>query len=100
MNANDPGRRTTSAIASITGADLTDPATMVGDVMVIGGAPAEVAKVARHFTKVLRIAVTVDEPSADDPDYTFLRIPASDLAAAISRIRKPRGRRARGTVLR
>jgi len=79
-------RRMTAFVAAATGADLDARFTgIVADHVVLAGTPAEVEKVRAHFTDALGVVgVVVDEPAADDPDFTFVRIPEAACTARLN----------------
>lgn len=66
-----------------TGAAITE-ATLIREVIVIGGLPAEVEKCAAYFRDTLKIAeVTVDDLDPEDPEMNFARVPLAALETAL-----------------
>lgn len=81
--------RMTAFVAAATGAELDGRFTgIVAGHIVLGGAPAEVEKVRAHFACALGVegveGVTVDQPDAEDPDFTFVRIPEAACDARLA----------------
>ena len=61
-------------------------ATLIRGTLVIGGSWPEITVCAAYFADILEIeGMSVDEVDADDPDYTFLRVPEGALEAALAK---------------
>jgi hypothetical protein len=79
-------RKMAAAVMAHTGAKLDDTATIVSDKIVLSGSVIECALVAAHFAETLLVdGVELDEPMAEDPDWTCVRIPCAGLTAALAK---------------
>lgn len=74
-NLNASRRKMAAFVMAQTGAALDDMATIHDGCIVLSGDKHECALVALYFLGLGVAGVTVDEPMADDPDWTCVRIP-------------------------
>lgn len=84
---NESRRKLVTFVMTHTGAQLDDTVMIdANDNIVLSGAAYECALVAAYFRGVLLVdGVKLDEPAADDPDWTCVRIPSAGFGPALAK---------------